>query len=205
MARGKIGNNPNLQKVKVKKKDEDLLHTTRNKRVRFDYKFVKLVSRLIASGLNQKEVAWYLGVRQETISRWRKKYSLFNRAIEDGKAMAVTGLIHSGLRAACGYDYDEIQTKFVRKEGEGGETEMVEVEKKVTKKKMAPNAHLLTFFLTNLDPDNFRKRVEVDSRSVKINMSQDQVEAGIKEIAGKLAELDNNESANEIMDAEFEQ
>jgi len=182
------------QGEQLTKQETDIIKTRRDSRVKFDYKYVKMVSRLMASGVDQKDLAFVLGVQPETISRWKSKYPTFRKAIEDGKEMAVSHLITTGLRAATGYDIEETTTEYEKKDNE-----WVEVKKKVVKKQREPASGLLMFFLTNLAPEQFKKRMEIDSKSVKVNLKGEDVAAGIQELAGKLSSMDGD-----IVDAEFE-
>jgi len=195
MARGKIADNPNT-KLPIKK-ESDIIKTRRAKNIKFDYKFVKMASRLMASGVRQKDLAFVMGVHPQTISNWKAKYPVFRKALEDGKEMAVSGLINTGLRAATGYEIEETTTEYV-KDRESGE--WVEIKKRVVSKQRDPNPSLLMFFLTNLAPEQFKKRVEVDSRSMKVSLNGDDIKHGIQELAGKLSEID----VTDAVDAEFE-
>ena len=191
MARGKIADNPNTKLIK----ETDLIKTTRKSNVKFDYKFVKMASRLMASGIRQEDLAFVMGVHPQTISRWKCKYPVFRKALEQGKEMAVSGLINTGLRAATGYEIEEATIEY---EKDKDTNEWVEVKKKVVTKQRDPNSSLLMFFLTNLCPEHFRRKLEVDSRSVKLSMTGEDVKAGIQDLAGKLSQFDD------IVDAEFE-
>lgn len=70
---------------------------------RFDFQkgeFLAQVERLGALGLDVTEIASVLGVRRETIWRYRKRFPQFDHAIRDGQAKAKADVVNSLLKNA---------------------------------------------------------------------------------------------------------
>jgi len=122
-------------------------------KVKYDPAYVAVVAKLSAAGFNQYDIAWILGISARTLRYWKKHYPLFKKAIDDGKHFVKKKLIASAIRAAMGYDYEEIETLTEWKKTDNPDKELEFVRKKeIRKKKHHPiNASLLTFLLVNLD------------------------------------------------------
>ena len=169
--------------------DDVKVYKTR-KRVKWDYKFVKIAARLVASGHSEKDLAYVLGVRLNTIKTWKKRYPQFKAACANGRDIAKNYLISSGLKAACGYDYEEEvwERKKTGEDDEGNPVWGMECVKK-TKKHQKPDASLLQFFLINMSPEYTNTRT-VNLNETKKNLDikiTGQIESDtIRDFAGKL-------------------
>jgi hypothetical protein len=137
--------------------------------------------------------------------------------MEAGKEVAVRSLVHAGLEAATGYDYEEVteQVKIVE-EGEGKTKKLTEVVEKITRKKLhrPPDAHLLVFFLTNLSGGAYRPMTTPTNGQLPAGNSGANPEARSKlesdqivALAGKLlqgmtARMPLREEKHDVIDAE---
>lgn len=159
------------------------------KRAKFNYKFIQIAARLIAAGHTESDIGYVLGVKKSTVASWKQRYPQFKAACDNGKVMARNYLVSKGLRAAGGYDYSEETFELRCVEGEG-EKQLVLIKK--VNKHQKPDGNLLTFFLVNMDKENFSftKHVTVDQTNKTLNLElTGQIESKqIKEFAGKLLE-----------------
>ena len=171
--------------------DEVKLYKSR-KRIKWDYKFVKVAARLVASGHTERDLGYVLGVRRCTISKWKQRYPQFAAACENGKAIAKNYLVSSGLKAACGYDYEEEfwEKKKTGEDAEGAPIYEMQLVKK-TKKHQKPDASLLQFFLINMS-DEFTNTKNINVTETRRNLDvriTGEIEADtIRDFAGKLLE-----------------
>jgi len=179
-------NKTEAAKADYKNWNDDVKVYKTRKRVKWDYKFVKIAARLIASGHSEKDLGYVLGVRKSTIAKWKQRYPQFKAACSNGKKIAQNYLISNGLKAACGYDYDEETYELRTVEGQA-EKQLVCVKK--VKKHQKPDAGLLQFFLINMS-DSFTntKNINITEKSKNLNIKiTGQIESDmIREFAGKL-------------------
>jgi len=109
--------------------------------------------------------------------------------MENGRDIAKNYLISSGLKAACGYDYEEEIWERKKKEDEHGNPfwEMECVKK--TKKHQKPDASLLQFFLINMS-NEFTNTKNINIQETRKNLDVQitgQIESDtIRDFAGKL-------------------
>lgn len=154
------------------------------KGAKYDMSFVQIASRLVAAGMTEKDVGYVLGVKPATIKQWKQRYSEFMEATgskSSAKQIAVAHLIASGLQAAMGYDYEDVdQTLSMRTnpdyapEDENSEEFILTVIKETRKTKhRPPDKDLLQFFLLNLT-DEYR-----NTKTVTINETKKQLNVNI--------------------------
>lgn len=127
--------------------------------VKYTPELAIIVGRVKAAGWSDEHLCKVLGVSKDTLKKWHDAHPDFAIAMEAGKEVAVRSLVHAGLEAATGYDYEEVtETIKVVEEGEGKKKKLTEVVEKITRKKLhrPPDAHLLVFFLTNLSGGAYR-------------------------------------------------
>jgi len=70
MARKPLNKKEAVKKDYKNWNDDVKVYKTR-KRVKWDYKFVKIAARLVASGHSEKDLGYVLGVRASTIAKWK--------------------------------------------------------------------------------------------------------------------------------------
>jgi hypothetical protein len=165
------------------------------RRLSYDPKFITIVSRLVASGHTAADVAFLIGVKKATIEQWKQRYPVFRKAWEHGKDLAAGQLIESGLKACAGYETQEEVVTWRKIDGE-----WKEIEKKVAKKQLPPNASLIQFFLNKLMPNQLGANESTES---KPRAKVSDVADGIQKLAGKLAEMAGG--MQEPVEAEFEE
>ena len=162
------------------------------KNAKFNYGYVELAARLVASGHSEEDLGFVFGVAGPTISSWKQRYPQFSKACANGKNLAKNHAVAQGLRTAAGYDYEEVQEEYVRTNtgeiGDNGEmlTEMVLSKRKVSKKHVPANPTLNMFYVCNMDPTfTSLKSVQIDAGETGvggIRLSGDDMASGIKKL-----------------------
>ena len=176
---------------------------------KFNFDFCEVASRLKAAGMSDSDLAYVLAVKPCTIKKWKQRYSEFSKSCKDGKETAVKFLVANGLRAAMGYDFEEIEQEVEFKE-DG--TEVIKKEKRRLKHQ-TPNTTLLIFFLLNLSEEYHNtKQVEVNqtTRNLDLKITGELESDQIKKLAGAAISKANQmerqikQVESDIIDAEPE-
>ena len=107
-------------------------------------------------GLIDEQIAKKMGTTRKTLAEWKKKYDWISDALKKGKEVVDRQVENSLLKRALGYEYEEVSEKY---EGD------VLVERKVTKKQVAPDTTAQIFWLKNRKPKDWRDRVTIDDDS----------------------------------------
>lgn len=170
------------------------------KGAKYNYDFVQVASRMVAAGMTEKEVGYWLGVKPTTISKWKQRYSEFKLATDSkssAKQIATAHLVANGLRSAMGYDFEEVDQvlvmvdnpKYDETDEDCKEPKSIQVVQKETRKlkHRAPDKDLLMFFLLNLsDEYHNTKSIQIEQTKKQINVSiTGQLESSdIRKLAG---------------------
>ena len=120
-----------------------------------------VVASLRKQGHTKLEVAERLGVNQDTIYEWAKKYPEFSDALKCNKEIDLAESRNSLHRVANGYEYEEVETTITI-DKKGIEHKRV----KRIRRHIPPNVLALQVELYNRDQDHF-KRVPGGSDSNK--------------------------------------
>lgn len=116
-------------------------------------------------GLSNEQIAHNIGINQDTLYEWQKRFPEFSEAIKKGKEVVDREVENALLKRALGYEYDEVTQEPVT-DKDTGITEM-RVTKRVTKQ-IVPDVTAQIFWLKNRKPDEFR-----DKRDVELSGSVD--------------------------------
>ncbi len=170
------------------------------KGAKYNYDFVQVASRMVAAGMTEKEIGYWLGVKPTTISKWKQRYKEFKLATDSkssAKKIAVSHLIANGLRSAMGYDYEEVDQVFETVENPAydltdencKEEPFIRIVKKETVKlkHRPPDKDMLFFFLLNLDNEYHNVRsitIEQTKKEVNINLTGKLESSDIRKLAG---------------------
>ena len=106
-------------------------------------------------GLTDKQIAHNMGITQQTLNKWKKKYSSLFESLKRGKEVVDREVENALYKRALGYEYEE-------KIFEGDEL------KRVVKKQMPPDPTSMIFWLKNRKPTEWRDKHEVDN-NIKTN------------------------------------
>ena len=139
--------------------------------------------------MTEKEIGYWLGVKPGTIKKWKQRYSEFKLATDSkssAKKIAGAYLVANGLRAASGYDIEEVDQVLTR----NVDGKMV-VTKETRKLKHRPvDKDLLIFFLINMSRGSGEwsnvKSIEVTEKRQNLNINlTGQIESDtIRKLAG---------------------
>ena len=156
------------------------------KGAKYNFDFVQIASRLVAAGMTEKDVGYVLGVKPTTISKWKQRYSEFKEATDSNssaKGIAKSYLVANGLRAAMGFDYEEVDQVLERNE----DGEMI-VKKETIKLRHRPvDKDLLMFFLLNISDEYHNVKsiqIEQTKKNLNVNITGTLESSDIRKLAG---------------------
>lgn len=110
-------------------------------------------------GLIDKQIAHNMGIAEQTLNDWKKKFPSLSESLKRGKEITDRKVENALLKRALGYSYEEV-TKELCENAETGKAEL-KVTKVVTKQ-MAPDTTAGIFWLKNRKPQEWRDKQEVD-------------------------------------------
>ncbi len=170
------------------------------KGAKYNYDFVQVASRMVAAGMTEKDIGYWLGVKPTTISKWKQRYEEFALATNSqssAKKIATAHLVANGLRSAMGYDFEEtdqvlemVDNPDYDEEDENcKEPKLIQVVKKETRKlkHRPPDKDLLMFFLLNLSDEYHNVKsitIEQTRKEVNINLTGKLESSDIRKLAG---------------------
>ena len=158
----------------------------------FSVDYLETATRLVASGMTEVDVGYFLGITPAKIKTWKKRHPLFKQAFTDGKRLAKSYLIAKGLRAAAGYQYVEKNVKYKKKVLDDGTELEYAAETSEFHKEMKPDSTLLMFLLCNMsrqlkeeEPWVSVHKVEVkDDKTINVKLSGKVATEEIRRLAG---------------------
>ena len=121
-------------------------------------------------GLTNAQIAKNIGINQDTLYAWLKKYPEFSESLKKGKITVDYEVENALLKRALGYDYDEVKTIK-------GKDDQIK-ETIVTRKHMPPNVVAQIYWLKNRKPELWRDKVEFAEED------DDQVKAFLQALRG---------------------
>lgn len=117
-----------------------------------------LIEGWARDGLSKEQIARNIGVRQETVLEWEKRFPQLSEVIKKGREVVVREVENALIRRAKGFDVEET-TEELRFNRTTGEQELV-VTKRV-RKHVAPDTGAAAFVLKNYAPDRWSDRKDV--------------------------------------------
>jgi hypothetical protein len=116
-------------------------------------------------GLVDKQIAHNIGISEQTLNEWKKKYPSLSESLKRGKEVIDRQVENALLKRALGYKYTEIT-----KENIGGEM----IEAKEVVKEVVPDTTAQIFWLKNRKPAEWRDKQNVElsgsiDNSIKLN------------------------------------
>ncbi len=170
------------------------------KGAKYNYDFVQVASRMVAAGMTEKEVGYWLGVKPTTISKWKQRYEEFKLATDSkssAKKIAAAHMVANGLRSATGYDYEEVDQVFKMIDNPDydpakencKEPKLIQVLEKETRKlRHRPvDKDLLMFFLLNLSNEYHNVKsiqIEQTKKQISVNITGHLESSDIRKLAG---------------------
>ncbi len=105
-------------------------------------------------GLTDKQIAHNIGITEQTLNVWKKKFPSFFEALKKGKEVVDIEVENALLKRALGYRYNEVKQKTIKG---------VVVETQVTTKEIPPDVAACVVWLKNRKPKIWRDKVDHDN------------------------------------------
>ena len=107
----------------------------------------KKAGELALMGKTDVEIAKALGVSEDTLNEWKKRYPEFTESLKNNKDIVDSGVVKSLLQRANGYEYTE---KRIIRNPDGT------TRQEATVKQVAPDVTAQIFWLKNRQPKDWR-------------------------------------------------
>lgn len=108
-------------------------------------------------GLSNKQIAHNIGIREETIYTWMKKYPQLDKAIKKGKEVVDREVENALLKRALGYEIEETKT-YMKDTGNGKQQKHIEK----TKKHIAGDTTAMIFWLKNRKREEWNEKFQLE-------------------------------------------
>lgn len=122
-------------------------------------------------GLSNEQIAHNIGINQDTLYTWIKKYPEFSEALSRGKEVVDIEVENALLKRAKGYDYIETTSELIADKNARNKAVM-KVTKRVTRH-VPPDVKAIVFWLTNRKPEWRDKQEKELSGNIGINLVVD--------------------------------
>ena len=170
-------------------------------RTQYDPNFLPVLQNLVALGLTESDIGAIVGYQGAHSEDWlgnlKQRHPEVQDACEIGARVSNANLVAHMVKAANGYNYEEVK---YRRDTDTGE--MVEYER--TLKHHPANPTLAMFVATNRMPDQFKHRIETTRKSFIIDAKGELSSAQIEKLAGTLMEESRRvkQVESEVIDVE---
>ena len=104
-------------------------------------------------GLSQAQIAENIGICEDTLYTWKKKYPEISESLKKGKEVVDIQLENAMMKKALGYKYQEATKELV-----DGKLQIT----KVVMKEAQPDSVALKFLLINRMGDKWKSKQDVD-------------------------------------------
>jgi hypothetical protein len=169
------------------------------------------LSFMIAQRRPERELYNFLGLTEEKYYLYKRWFPELRNAVVQGKTAYIEIAENSLFKVGVGMEYEESEIVNVYAPGEvdpvTGKSEMVLVQKqeKLKKKYNPPNVRALEMFLTNKNPENWKRNqpdnLTQNNTATVINVTGDQVKDLISQMQSAFM-VDTNTTLSDIKDAE---
>lgn len=148
------------------------------------------IQNLAAMGLNESQIALVIGFSgkspQQFIQLNKKKDPLVKEAWEEGKKMAKIEFIKSLIRSSLGYEYEETVEEY--RTMPNGDMSLRPISQKRYKKYARPDMKAAELLAYNLMGDDFKRKAEVEHKSLNVELTGDMEKEQIRKLIGKLTD-----------------
>lgn len=103
-------------------------------------------------GLTDKQIAHNIGIAEQTLNIWKKKYPSLFESLKRGKEIIDIQVENALLKRAVGFNYEE--TKIIEEDKDG----VVTYRKETIKKHALPDTTAQIFWLKNRKSDTWRDK-----------------------------------------------
>ncbi|MCI1693296.1 transposase [Aneurinibacillus aneurinilyticus] len=146
------------------------------------------IQKWCEEGLTNDVICKRLNIAQSTWYEYQKEYPMLSELVKMGKSVIDSQVENSLLKAALGYDYEEIKT-IVEEDKNGKKRTRIEK----VKRHQPPNPTAMIFWLKNRAPDNWN-----DRREIMIDTKQSELER--KQLFLQMIE---EEAQDEVIEGEY--
>lgn len=101
---------------------------------------------LAMKGATDEEIAEAFHISRRTITRWRKDYESFDKALSEGKATADSSVERSLYKRACGYETKDVE-QIIEDDPVTGKKTVTR--QRVTTKEIPPDTMAIMYWLNN--------------------------------------------------------
>lgn len=116
-------------------------------------------------GLTDKQIAHNVGVTEQTLNVWKKKYPSLSESLKRGKEVIDIQVENALLKRALGFEYEEVK-QIIEQDSSGKDKKKIEK----TKKLIIPDVTAQIFWLKNRKPEDWRDKRETQiSGEIKTN------------------------------------
>lgn len=129
-------------------------------------------------GLTDKQIAHNIGITEQTLNNWKKRFPSLFEALKRGKEVIDRQVENALLKRALGYEYEEVK-QIIEKDENGKDRKRVE---KITKH-VPPDTGAQIFWLKNRKPNEWR-----DKRDVSVDGTMDTKVSKLDSILKQLKE-----------------
>ncbi len=123
-------------------------------------------------GLTDKQIAHNIGITEQTLNNWKKRFPSLFEALKRGKEVIDRQVENALLKRALGYEYEEIK-QIIEKDEKGKDRKRVE---KITKH-VIPDTAAQIFWLKNRKPHVWRDKREIETNKEELSKLDKLIEA----------------------------
>jgi len=121
-------------------------------------------------GLTDKQIAYNIGITEQTLNVWKNKYPSLFESLKRGKEVVDRQVENALLKRALGYEYEEVKTYIEETDGK----KKKKIEK--TTKQVVPDTTAQIFWLKNRKPVEWRDRREIDTTESELKKLDELIE-----------------------------
>ncbi len=123
-------------------------------------------------GLTDKQIAHNIGITEQTLNNWKKRFPSLFEALKKGKEVIDRQVENALLKRALGYEYEEIK-QIIEKDEMGRDRKRIEK----TIKHVIPDTTAQIFWLKNRKPHEWRDRREIETSEEELSKLDKLIEA----------------------------
>ena len=108
-------------------------------------------------GLTDKQIAHNIGITEQTLNNWKKRFPSLFEALKKGKEVIDRQVENALLKRALGYEYEEVK-QIIEKDDKGKDRKRIEK----TVKQVIPDTTAQIFWLKNRKPAEWRDKQNLE-------------------------------------------
>ena len=108
-------------------------------------------------GLTDKQIAHNIGITEQTLNNWKKRFPSLFEALKKGKEVIDRQVENALLKRALGYEYEEVK-QIIEKDENGKDRKRIEK----TIKQVIPDTTAQIFWLKNRKPAEWRDKQNLE-------------------------------------------